>query len=74
MPIFFLPFIVLFLVLCVRIIQQYETALVFTLGRYTRTLNPGLNVIIPLIEWTRSVDMRVLTRDIPKQQIGRAHV
>jgi regulator of protease activity HflC (stomatin/prohibitin superfamily) len=69
MPVFFIPFIVIFLVLSVRIVQQYETALVFTLGRYTRTLNPGLNLIIPIIEWTRSVDMRVLTRDIPKQQV-----
>ena len=69
MLVFFLPFIVLFLFLSIRIVQQYETALVFTLGRYARTLNPGLNFIIPLIEWSRSVDMRVLTRDIPKQQV-----
>lgn len=68
-PVFFFPFIVVFAILCVRIVQQYETALVFTLGRYTRTLNPGLNLILPLVEWTRSVDMRVLTRDIPKQQV-----
>jgi regulator of protease activity HflC (stomatin/prohibitin superfamily) len=68
-PVFFMPFVVLFLITCVRIVQQYETALVFTLGRYSRTLQPGLNFIIPVIEWTRSVDMRVLTRDIPKQQV-----
>ena len=66
--IFFLPFIFFFFVLCIRIIQQYETALVFTLGQYTRTLSPGLNFIIPFIEWTRSVDMRVLTRDIPNSR------
>ncbi len=68
-PVFFLPFIVVFFIVCVRIVQQYETSLVFTLGRYTRTLQPGLNLIIPIVEWTRSVDMRVLTRDIPKQQV-----
>ena len=68
-PIFFLPFVVVLFALCVRIIQQYETALVFTLGQYSRTLSPGLNFIFPFIEWTRSVDMRVLTRDIPKQQV-----
>jgi regulator of protease activity HflC (stomatin/prohibitin superfamily) len=53
----------------IRIVQQYETAVVFTLGRYSRTLRPGLNIIFPIIEWTRTVDMRVLTRDIPKQQV-----
>ena len=68
-PVFFFPFVVLFLILSVRIVQQYETSLVFTLGRYTRTLQPGLNFIVPLIEWSRSVDMRVLTRDIPRQQV-----
>ena len=68
-PIFFLPFAIFLIALSVRIIQQYESALVLTLGKYSRTLQPGLNLIIPFIEWTRSVDMRVLTRDIPKQQV-----
>ena len=68
-PIFFLPFIFAFFIFSVRIIQQYQTAIVFTLGRFSRTLNPGLNFIIPFFEWTTTVDMRVLTRDIPKQQV-----
>lgn len=67
--VFYIPFIVLAIVLSVRIVQQYETSIVFLLGRYSRTLNPGLNLIIPILEWTRTVDMRVLTRDIPKQQV-----
>ncbi len=65
----FLPFVVLLAVYSVRIIQQYQTSVVFTLGRFTRILNPGLNFILPLIERTVTVDMRVLTRDIPKQQV-----
>ena len=68
-PLFFAPFVIFLIALSVRIIQQYESALVFTLGRYSRTLEPGLNLIIPVFEWPRSVDMRVLTRDIPKQQV-----
>jgi len=67
--IFFLPFVIVLVALSVRIIQQYQTAIVFTLGRFSRTLNPGLNFIVPLLEWTTTVDMRVLTRDIPKQQV-----
>jgi regulator of protease activity HflC (stomatin/prohibitin superfamily) len=66
---FYLPFIIALIAFSVRIVQQYQTAIVFTLGRFTRTLSPGLNFIIPLIEWTTVVDMRVLTRDIPKQQV-----
>lgn len=67
--IFAIPFIVLLIVFSARIVQQYETAIVFTLGRYSRTLHPGFNLIIPLVEWTTTVDMRVLTKDIPKQQV-----
>ncbi len=52
----------------VRVIQQYETGVVFQLGRYSRTLQPGFNVIIPVVETARVIDMRVLTNDIPKQQ------
>ncbi len=52
----------------IRIIQQYETGVVFQLGKYSRTLQPGFNVIIPVIETASVIDMRVLTNDIPKQQ------
>ncbi len=60
---------VLLFILGIRIVQQYETTIVFTLGRYSRTLQPGLNLIIPVIEWSRTLDMRVLTQEIPKQQV-----
>ncbi len=63
-----IPFLIMVFVWSVRIIQQYETGVVFQLGRYSRTLQPGLNLIIPIIETARVVDMRVLTNDIPKQQ------
>ncbi len=64
-----LPFLIILASLSIRIIQQYQNAVVFTLGRFTRTLKPGLNFIIPFIEWSHTIDMRVLTRDIPKQQV-----
>jgi regulator of protease activity HflC (stomatin/prohibitin superfamily) len=67
MPLFLIPIIVLLIVFSVRIIQQYETGVVFQLGKYSRTLQPGLNFIIPVVEQARVVDMRVLTIDIPKQ-------
>ena len=63
------PVAVVFLMFSLRIVQQYETSIVFTLGRLSRTLTPGPNLIMPLLEWTTTVDMRVLTRDIPKQQV-----
>jgi len=65
---FLIPIIVVLIVFSIRIIQQYQTGVVFQLGKYSRTLQPGLNFIIPIIEEARVVDMRVLTTDIPKQQ------
>jgi regulator of protease activity HflC (stomatin/prohibitin superfamily) len=59
---------VVILAFSIRIIQQYETGVVFQLGRYSRTLQPGLNFIVPIIERSATVDMRILTTDIPKQQ------
>jgi len=69
MPIIWIVIVLGFIIISgVRVIQQYETGVVFQLGKYSRTLLPGLNLIIPLIEYARVVDMRVLTNDIPKQQ------
>ncbi|MFH1256746.1 MAG: SPFH domain-containing protein [Candidatus Diapherotrites archaeon] len=61
--------LIILAVLGLRIIQQYETSIVFRLGRYARTLSPGMNFIIPILEYTRTVDMRILTMDIPDQQV-----
>ena len=53
--------------LCV--IMQFERGLVFTLGRYTRTLSPGLNWVIPYIQQVQKIDMRIETVDVPKQEV-----
>jgi regulator of protease activity HflC (stomatin/prohibitin superfamily) len=52
----------------IRLIQQYETAIVFRLGKFRTTLGPGLNFVIPIIDRSVTIDMRVLTIDIPRQQ------
>ena len=53
----------------IRIIQQYERGVRFRLGKYQDTLNPGLNFIIPIFDHVRKVDIRILTLDIPNQQV-----
>lgn len=60
---------IMLVALSIRIVQQYETGVVFQLGRYSRTLTPGLNFIIPVLEYARIVDMRISTHDIPEQQV-----
>jgi regulator of protease activity HflC (stomatin/prohibitin superfamily) len=51
-----------------RISNQYERAVVFRLGRYQATRGPGLYWIIPLIEWRRSVDLRINTAAVEEQE------
>jgi regulator of protease activity HflC (stomatin/prohibitin superfamily) len=61
--------ILVIFVLGIRIVDQYERALKFRLGKYVRTLQPGLRWVIPLIEWVRKVDIRVIAVDIPAQEV-----
>lgn len=53
----------------VRIINQYERGIVLTLGQYSHTVGPGLQIIIPYIQRIIKVDMRISTMDIPKQEV-----
>jgi len=62
--------IILFLMIAgIRIINQWETGVRFRLGRYKDTLQPGLRIIIPIIDGIRKIDMRIVTIDIPRQQV-----
>ncbi len=68
--VFFFGFIVVVLMIMgIRIVNQYERGIVLTLGRYTSTRNPGLNIIIPVIQTIRKVDVRSTPVDVPKQEV-----
>lgn len=53
----------------IRIVNQYERGIVLTLGRYSSTRNPGLNIIIPIVQTMRKVDIRSTPVDVPKQEV-----
>lgn len=53
----------------IRIINQYERGIVLTLGRYSRTLSPGLKLMIPIVESMTKVDVRTTPMDVPKQEV-----
>lgn len=52
----------------IRIIPEGYKGLVLRLGKYSRTISPGLNFIIPYIETVQRVDIREQVMDIPKQE------
>ncbi len=67
---FLLPvFIIVMLALSgLRVLQQYQRGLVFRLGRYQGTREPGLRWIIPVVDRMMVIDIRVITQDIEPQE------
>lgn len=59
----------IFAFLGLKVINQYEQGLMFTLGKFTGIKQPGLRLIIPIIQRMVRVDMRIRTLDVMKQQI-----
>jgi regulator of protease activity HflC (stomatin/prohibitin superfamily) len=52
-----------------KIIRPYEKGLVERLGKYQRTLDSGLNIIIPIFDRIIKVDMREIVLDVPSQMV-----
>jgi regulator of protease activity HflC (stomatin/prohibitin superfamily) len=57
------------LALSVRIVKQYERGVLFRLGRVVGVREPGLRLIVPLIEVLRRVSLRIVTMPIQSQGI-----
>jgi regulator of protease activity HflC (stomatin/prohibitin superfamily) len=57
------------LFISIRIIPEYERAVVFFLGRFQAVKGPGLIIVIPGIQQMVRVDLRVITMDIPSQDV-----
>jgi regulator of protease activity HflC (stomatin/prohibitin superfamily) len=58
----------LFFISGLRVLQEYERAIVFRLGRYTRIAGPGLYWLFPLLERQRKVDIRTVTVAVERQE------
>ena len=62
--------IVLYIIIkSIVIVNQYELGLVFRLGKVSRILNPGVNILIPVIEDPVKVDVRTTVIDVPSQEM-----
>jgi regulator of protease activity HflC (stomatin/prohibitin superfamily) len=53
----------------VKVLPEYVRGVVFTLGRYTGVKGPGLVFIVPVIQRLVQVDLRVVTMDVPAQDV-----
>ncbi len=66
---FLFLFVGFFILIGLRVINQYERGVILTLGKYTGTRTPGLNWIFPIIQRMIKVDLRITTVDIPQQEV-----
>jgi regulator of protease activity HflC (stomatin/prohibitin superfamily) len=66
------PVVVVFLIFvpqAVRILREYERGVIFRLGKLIGAKGPGLIFLIPFVDKMVKMDLRVVTIDVPKQEI-----
>jgi regulator of protease activity HflC (stomatin/prohibitin superfamily) len=61
--------VVMFLAASIRILNEYERAVIFRLGRIIPVKGPGLIILIPVVDRMVRVDTRTVTMDVPSQDI-----
>lgn len=59
---------IVFLLLCIKLINEYERGVLFFLGRYQKIMKPGINVVIPIIQSYQKVDIRTKAVEVPQQE------
>ena len=65
----FLTIVVILLISGIKILKEYERAVIFRLGRMVDPRGPGITYVIPFIEKMIRVDLRTVTMDIPPQDV-----
>jgi regulator of protease activity HflC (stomatin/prohibitin superfamily) len=61
--------VILFFYSAIRVLREYERAVMFTLGRFTGVKGPGLIIMIPVIQQMVRVDLRTIVHDVPSQDV-----
>lgn len=61
--------VVLLLLSAIKVLNEYERAVIFRLGRLIGAKGPGLIIIIPLIDRYRRISLRTIVTDVPPQDV-----
>ncbi|MFH2204337.1 MAG: slipin family protein [Elusimicrobiota bacterium] len=68
----FVPIVVILVVVlfsAIKILQEYERGVIFTLGRYSGVKGPGLIIVIPGIQQMTRISLRTIVLDVPPQDV-----
>ena len=60
--------IVFLLIVSIRQINEYERGVKFTLGKFSKIMNPGWNIVLPIFQSFKKVDIRTKAVDVPEQE------
>ena len=69
---FFIPvflLVVFFLITALKVLNEYERGVIFRLGRVIKAKGPGLIILIPLVDRMTRVSLRIMTLDVPNQDV-----
>ncbi|MBU6390479.1 SPFH domain-containing protein [Patescibacteria group bacterium] len=66
---FILTIVVILVLISLRVIKEYDRAVIFFLGKVTGVRGPGLIILIPIFERMNKVTLRTITMNIPSQKI-----
>lgn len=67
MFVFIIVIIVIILLTSIRQIDEYERGIKFSLGKFSKIMNPGWNIVLPIFQSFKKVDIRTKAVDVPEQ-------
>lgn len=69
LTVYLIFFVVVLVVASIRILNEYQRGVLFTLGRFTGVKGPGLILVIPIIQKMERIDLRTVVLDVPSQDV-----
>jgi len=66
---FLLAILIIFLASAIRVVNEYERAVVLRLGKFLAVKGPGIIILIPFIDRMVKIDLRTVALDVPPQEV-----
>lgn len=61
--------VLVILLLSIKQVSEYERGVKFCFGKFKRIMNPGWNIVLPIIESYKKIDIRTKVIDVPEQEV-----
>ena len=68
MKIAIIAVVVILILASIKQINEYERGILFTFGKYSKVLNPGWHLVLPIVQFYKKIDIRTKAVDVPEQE------